>query len=99
MKTTLVIDDQIMRRIKAEAARRGTTISELVEAALRRFLMPPTDKPAALPPLPVFHGGAPLVDLDDREALYEILDAERDRELYGRGGNIDPARPLDKPST
>ena len=35
MKTTLLIDDQIMRRLKAQAAREGRTLSQLVEAALR----------------------------------------------------------------
>ena len=41
MKTTLVIDDQIMSRLKQEAVRRNTTISQLVEAALRSFLRKP----------------------------------------------------------
>jgi hypothetical protein len=72
MKTTLVIDDQVMTRLKEEAVRRGTTISQLVEAALRSFLRKPRGQPA-LPPLPTFHGGKPLVDIDDREALDEAI--------------------------
>lgn len=35
MKTTLNIDDQVMKRLKEEAARRDRTMSELVEAGLR----------------------------------------------------------------
>jgi hypothetical protein len=72
MKTTLVIDDRVMTRLKEEAARQGTTISELVEAALRAFLRKPRRK-ADLPPLPSFHGGVPRVDIADREALDEAM--------------------------
>ena len=77
MKTTLVIDDQIMSRLKQEAVRRNTTISQLVEAALRSFLRKPP-REQALPPLPVLHGGKPLVDIADREALEDALADERD---------------------
>jgi hypothetical protein len=72
MKTTLVIDDQVMTRLKQEAARQGTTISALVEAALRSFLRRPRRR-TRLPPLPVFDGGPLLVDIADREALDAAL--------------------------
>jgi hypothetical protein len=67
MKTTLVIDDQVMSKLKQEAARRGKTISELVDSALRLFLRPP---------LPTFKGGKPLIDISDREKLYDLLDED-----------------------
>ncbi len=73
MKTTLVIDDQIMARLKREAARTGRTMSELVETALRRLLQTRPD-PAELPPLPSFESGGALVDLADREALYRAME-------------------------
>ena len=38
MRTTLIINDNIMKRLREEAAKRNTTISELVEAALRLVL-------------------------------------------------------------
>lgn len=72
MKTTLVIDDQVMTRLKEEAARQGTTISMLVEAALRSFLRK-SRKKSDLPPLPSFRGGVPEVDVADREALDEAM--------------------------
>ena len=75
MKTTLVIDDKLMTRLKQEAARRGTTISKLVEEALRSFLGR-SGKPESLPPLPTFNGGGSLVDIADREALYDAMDEE-----------------------
>jgi len=38
MKTTLNIDDTVMKRLREEAVRRGTTMSALVEAGLRLVL-------------------------------------------------------------
>ena len=75
MKTTLVIDDQVMKRLKVEAARQGRTISELVEVALRQLLEAPREKkPAKLSPLPSFKSGGHLVDIADRDALYEAME-------------------------
>ena len=73
MKTTLMIDDQIMRRLKAEAARQGRTLSQLVEAALRLFLDRRPAPPVPTAPLPTFQSRA-LVDLADREALYQAME-------------------------
>ena len=92
MKTTLVIPDPVMRQAKSEAGRRGTTLSALVEAALRAYLAPVAQKPATLPPLPVWDSGGLLVDIADREALYQVLDAERDRRLYIRERPAVPRR-------
>ncbi|MEW6747642.1 MAG: ribbon-helix-helix protein, CopG family [Planctomycetota bacterium] len=73
MKTTLIIDDRVMARLRQEAARQGKTISELVEGALRMFLE--RRRPAApLPPLPRFDGGGCLVDVADRDALYHAME-------------------------
>jgi len=75
MKTTLMIDDTVMASLKREAARQGKTMSELVEAALRLFLMkrPPARRRIKLP---VFHSGGHLVDISDREALYRVMEEE-----------------------
>jgi hypothetical protein len=72
MKTTLNLSAETMRRVKQEAARRGTTMSALVESALRRFLSP-DEPPSELPPLPSFSGGAERVDVADRDALYRTM--------------------------
>ena len=73
MKTTLTIDDTVMARLRQEAARRGCTMSELVESGLRLVLQ--TKPPARpLPPLPSFAGGRELVDVADRDALYEAME-------------------------
>jgi hypothetical protein len=73
MKTTLNIDDSVMARLREESARTGRTMSELVETALRRLLesKPPE---AALPELPSFDSGGALVNLSDRDALYQAME-------------------------
>ncbi|HSP97199.1 MAG TPA: ribbon-helix-helix domain-containing protein [Candidatus Dormibacteraeota bacterium] len=73
MKTTLVIDDHVMRKLKQEAAARRQTVSALVEAALRQYL---AYKASAheMPPLPCADLGAPAVDVADREALYQAME-------------------------
>jgi len=73
MKTTLNIDDSVMAHLKREAARRGCTMSELVESALR-LLLRSQKKSAKLPPLPTFKSGGPLVDIADRDAIYQAME-------------------------
>lgn len=73
MKTTLTIDDTVMRALKQEAARRQCTMSELVETALRQ-LLGARERPSKLPPLPTFKSGGALVDVADREALYAAME-------------------------
>lgn len=75
MKTTLVIDDHVMTRLREEAAREGTTISQLVEAALRRFLDVRDDpKSGDLGRLPSFRGGEFLADIADRDVLFDAME-------------------------
>jgi len=74
MKTTLIIDDRVMVRLREEAARRGETISTLVESALRLLLEPSSEGIGELPPLLSFDGGGALVDIADRDALYEVME-------------------------
>ncbi len=78
MKTTLNIDDSVMQRLKEEAARRGTTMSALVEAGLRRVLAPEVaaTRPDELPPLPTWNSGGHLVNIDDRESLYRAMEED-----------------------
>ncbi|MBX3027160.1 ribbon-helix-helix protein, CopG family [bacterium] len=73
MKTTLIIDDRVMRKLKQEAAARRQTVSALVEAALRQYLAVKA-APRELPALPSADLGAPLVDVADRDALYQALE-------------------------
>lgn len=74
MRTTLNIDDTVMQRLREEAARRGTTMSQLVEAGLRRILDEEPAAPQELPPLPSWDGGPVRVDVADRNALLDLMD-------------------------
>ena len=73
MKTTLNIDDTIMAELKREAARQGRTMSELVETALR-LLLRSHRKREKLVALPTFHSGGVLVDIADRNVLYQAME-------------------------
>ncbi|BFU96561.1 MAG: hypothetical protein NTNFB02_32830 [Nitrospira sp.] len=73
MKTTLNIDASVMARLKREAVRQGRTMSELVETALRALLRAQKTR-HALPPLPSFKSGGQLVDVADRDALYQAME-------------------------
>ena len=77
MKTTLNIDDIVMQRLREEAARRGTTMSALVEAGLRRVRVARAssdDRPGPLPPLPSWRSGGLRMDIANREELCQIID-------------------------
>lgn len=77
MKTTLNIDDRVMSRLREEAARRGVTMSALVEAGLRRILdesMATGDDGASLPKLPSWSSGGTRVDIASRDDLYAAME-------------------------
>lgn len=77
MRTTIRIDDDLYRRAKAEAARNGRSVGELIEDAVRDALTPaaPTVEPR---PLPRFGGSGvhPGVDLTDPRSLREVMDPD-----------------------
>jgi hypothetical protein len=73
MKTTLNINDRVMLQLKREAARQGRTMSEMVESALR-LLLRSQRKREKIAPLPTFRSGGALVDIADRDALYQAME-------------------------
>jgi metal-responsive CopG/Arc/MetJ family transcriptional regulator len=75
MKTTLEIPDHVMRQLKERAARDRTTMSELVEAALRTFLEEPREA-KEIAPLPTWNSGGLLVNIDSRNEWYDALDED-----------------------
>lgn len=78
LKTTLNIDDTVMARLRRESVRQGRTMSELVEAALRLLFQAGKRKSKAkLRPLPSFRSGGYLVDIADRNALYDAMEGRR----------------------
>ena len=84
MKATFDIDEKVMRQLHKVAILQGTTVSSLVEAAIKSI--PGFDSPVEsnLPPLPSWPMGKPLVDISNREELYDAMeDWDKMRELYG----------------
>jgi len=77
MKTTLVIDDSVVARLRVEAARSGRTQSEIVEAGLRRLFQDVQTRAKRLPALPDFDSGGSLVDVADRSALHDVMEGRR----------------------
>lgn len=77
MKTTLNINDGVMSRLREEAARRGVTMSALVEAGLRRVLDESAetgDEGVGLPKLPSWSSGGTRVDVASRDDLYAAME-------------------------
>jgi len=77
MRTTLTISDTLYEQAKVQAAREGSTVGSVFEAALQAYLKrAQLLQQAVLPPLPVHAGGVlrPGVDLDDLSTVWELLD-------------------------
>jgi hypothetical protein len=75
MKTTLNLDDGLVRRAKRVAAERGTTLTQIVEDALRDALREDRADTDFRLSLPTVRGhSVPSVDPADRDRLYDVLD-------------------------
>jgi hypothetical protein len=76
MRTTLDLDDTLIRKARRRAAEDGTTLTAIIEAALRQHLTPaqPVGKPFRLKLLTKKGRLVPGVNLADRDALYEQME-------------------------
>ena len=77
MKMTFNIDETVVKQLREAAAQRGTTMSALVEAGIRRVLSPALSsrkQDDALPSLPTWHSGGARIDVSNRQELYRIMD-------------------------
>jgi hypothetical protein len=77
MRTTIRLDDHLLREAKAVAAASGRTLTELIEDALREALARrQRGAGRARRALRTFKGNGPRpgVDLDDSAALLELMD-------------------------
>lgn len=81
MRTTIRIDDQLLKEARQLAARRGKSLTALIEDALRESLSRQrgggTREPVRLV---TFNGNGllPGVDLDDSAALLGVMESSRD---------------------
>lgn len=76
VKTTLDLDDELLRRAKQRAAAEGVPLRQYVEDALRARILPTAKRRNAFKlTLPVVCGkGPPAVDIADRDALYDLME-------------------------
>ncbi len=76
MRTTLDLDPQVLRQLKARQQRVGKTLGQLASELLARALSE-TDTPGEPVALkwPVQSMGA-LIDIDDKDALHRVLDED-----------------------
>jgi hypothetical protein len=76
MRTTLDLDDVLIRKAKGRATDQGTTLTAIIEEALRQYLTPsaPAGKPFRLKILTKNGRRVPGVNLADRDALYEKME-------------------------
>lgn len=75
-RTTIRLDDHILAAAKAEAARSGSSLTALVEDALRQLLARRAHDSRARTPLPVDSGEGllPGVSLDRSAALRDLME-------------------------
>ncbi len=78
MRTTITLDDHVLSTAKIRAEQRGTTLSAVVEDALREVFSRPVPGVETLAPLPAFRGDGlqPGVDIADGGALWDLHDEE-----------------------
>ncbi len=78
MRTTVRLDEGLLRQVKAEAAKRGETVTALIERGLRLILSgshrPPVRRGIKLPVSRAKGGTRPGIDLNDTSAVLERLE-------------------------
>jgi hypothetical protein len=76
MRTTLDLDDRLLRMAKQRAAEEGDTLTHVVERALRGYLQPPqrAGRPFRLKLLIKKGRPVPGLNWDDRDSLYERME-------------------------
>jgi hypothetical protein len=80
MRTTLNLDDRLVREVKTRAVNEGRTFTSLVEEALQKLITEHDAPKEERIELPTWAGGGllPGVDLDDHEALKALVDSDDD---------------------
>ncbi len=75
MRTTIRLDDTLLRRAKAEAAGSGRSLNDFIEDAVRAAVAPRVATRKAIV-LPTFKGRGlqPGVDLDDSSNLLDLME-------------------------
>ena len=75
MRTTVKLDDQLLMNAKFRAAEQGTSLSCVIENALREALLKPSQNFAPITLITASGPGLkPGIDLDNSRSLLDIMD-------------------------
>jgi hypothetical protein len=75
-RTTLILHERRLAELKRVAADRGQTVSSLVDEFLSEGLLRARAPKRRGAFLPVFNMGEPMVDIADRDQLWEAMERE-----------------------
>lgn len=84
-RTTIILEKPVLKRVRDKAKKEGKTLKDTLREIILEGLNRPQRKKETLPELPSFHMGRALVDVSNRERLYEIWDKEEAEEKARRG--------------
>lgn len=75
MRTTIRLDETLLRRAKSMAAASGRSLNDFIADAVKAAVTPRAGRSTA-PTIPVYKGGQilPGVDLDDSAGLLDLMD-------------------------
>jgi uncharacterized protein (DUF1778 family) len=75
MRTTIRLDEALLRKAKSVAAASGRSLNDFIADAVRAAVTPRASRGSG-PAIPVFKGGSllPGVDLDDSAGLLDLMD-------------------------
>jgi hypothetical protein len=79
MRTTVRLDDDLIREAKMRAAEQGITLTQLIDESLRERLATRSKRMSVKPfQLPIYGEGGirPGLDLSDNRALRDLMDEE-----------------------
>lgn len=76
MRTTVRLDDRLLRELKEHAAKHGRTLTAVIEDALRQFLTRAEGTKKLPPYRPITFKGRlqPGIDLDDTASLLDVME-------------------------
>ncbi len=77
MRTTIRLDDALLREAKAKAARAGRSLNDFIADAVR-LAVRATARAGTTPEIPVFKGGRGVragVNLDSNAALLDLMES------------------------
>jgi Ribbon-helix-helix protein, copG family len=79
MRTTINLDDHLLKDLKQLAAKTGKTMTSIIEDAIRQAIRPPKPVSRKRIRLTVVDGKGPRpgIDLDDSASLLDLMDSRK----------------------